>query len=191
MLKTGLSEEEAFKHEVYMIAVFGRKDLGTGILHNRSDGGEGSSGHVPSIEVRLNHSERMKQFHASLSDERKKEISVKLSKSLVEFYEQIPQDQKDELSARMKGENNPMYGRTGESHPLFGVKRPEHSLRMSGENNPMFGVKLSGEDNPMYGTKGELSPVFNTTWWVNAQGENKRQKDSPGPEWQRRRKWRN
>jgi hypothetical protein len=33
-LKKNLSEEEAFKHEIYMIAVFGRKDLGTGILHN-------------------------------------------------------------------------------------------------------------------------------------------------------------
>jgi hypothetical protein len=42
-LKQNLTEEEAFKHEIYMIAVFGRKDLGTGILHNRTDGGEGSS----------------------------------------------------------------------------------------------------------------------------------------------------
>ena len=42
-LKQNLTEEEAFKHEIYMIAVFGRKDLGTGILHNKTDGGEGSS----------------------------------------------------------------------------------------------------------------------------------------------------
>jgi len=39
-LKTNLTEEQAFNHEIYMIAVFGRKDLGTGILHNRTDGGD-------------------------------------------------------------------------------------------------------------------------------------------------------
>lgn len=44
LLKQNLTEEEAFKHEKYMIVVFGRKDLGTGILHNRTDGGEGTSG---------------------------------------------------------------------------------------------------------------------------------------------------
>ena len=44
-LKKNLTEEEAFKHEIYMIAVFGRKDLGTGILLNMSDGGQGSSGY--------------------------------------------------------------------------------------------------------------------------------------------------
>jgi hypothetical protein len=45
-LKQNLIEEEAFRHEIYMIAVFGRKDLGTGILHNRTNGGEGVSGRV-------------------------------------------------------------------------------------------------------------------------------------------------
>ena len=40
-LKKNLTEEEAFKHEVYMISIFGRKDLGTGILHNKSNGGIG------------------------------------------------------------------------------------------------------------------------------------------------------
>ena len=51
-LKTNLTEEEAFKHEVYMIAVFGRKDIGTGILYNKSNGGEGNSGLIMSQETR-------------------------------------------------------------------------------------------------------------------------------------------
>jgi hypothetical protein len=45
ILKKNLTEEEAFRHEVYMIAVLGRKDLNTGILRNLSHGGEGSAGH--------------------------------------------------------------------------------------------------------------------------------------------------
>jgi hypothetical protein len=47
LLKQNLTEQEAFKHEIYMIAVFGRKDLGTGILHNKTNGGEGTSGLIP------------------------------------------------------------------------------------------------------------------------------------------------
>jgi hypothetical protein len=42
-LKQNLTEEDAFKHEIYMISIFGRKDLGTGILLNKTDGGEGGS----------------------------------------------------------------------------------------------------------------------------------------------------
>lgn len=47
-LKCNLTEQEAFKHEVYMIFLFGRKDIGTGILRNKSNGGEGNSGLVVS-----------------------------------------------------------------------------------------------------------------------------------------------
>jgi hypothetical protein len=43
ILKKNLTEEEAFKHEIYMISVFGRKDNGTGILRNLTNGGEGAT----------------------------------------------------------------------------------------------------------------------------------------------------
>ena len=56
-LKKNLTEAEAFKHEVYMIFVLGRKDLGTGILRNRTNGGEGSSGAVRSAEAKKRYSE--------------------------------------------------------------------------------------------------------------------------------------
>ena len=45
-LKTNLTEEQAFNHEIYMIAIFGRKDLGTGILYNKTNGGDGCSGKI-------------------------------------------------------------------------------------------------------------------------------------------------
>jgi len=63
ILKQNLTEEEAFKHEIYMIAVFGRVDLGTGILRNRTNGGEGSSGVIRSDEYRKNISKIQKEHH--------------------------------------------------------------------------------------------------------------------------------
>lgn len=40
--------------------------------------------------------------------------------------------------------------RTGDKHPMFGKKRPEHSKRMKGDKNPMFGKHRSGDKNPNY-----------------------------------------
>ena len=51
-LKTNLTEEQAFIHEMYMIYVLGRKDLGTGNLENKNAGGNGSSGKIYSQEER-------------------------------------------------------------------------------------------------------------------------------------------
>jgi len=39
-LKVNISEQKAFDHEKYMISVFGRKDLETGILENKTNGGD-------------------------------------------------------------------------------------------------------------------------------------------------------
>lgn len=41
----GLSEVDAFQAEILLIHLYGRKDLGTGILRNLSAGGEGQSGY--------------------------------------------------------------------------------------------------------------------------------------------------
>ena len=71
ILKPNLTEAEAFRHEVYMINVFGRKDLGTGILHNRTNGGDGTSGVVVSEETRRKLSEAGKGRPVSEETRRK------------------------------------------------------------------------------------------------------------------------
>jgi len=45
-----LTEQQAHNLEIELIAKYGRKDLGTGILHNRTNGGEGISN--PSVATR-------------------------------------------------------------------------------------------------------------------------------------------
>jgi hypothetical protein len=79
-LKKNLTEEEAFKHEKYMISVFNRKDLGTGILHNRTDGGDGSSGWIMPDEVKKKISKIQKGnkncLGREMSEETRKKISI-------------------------------------------------------------------------------------------------------------------
>ena len=60
ILKDGLTEEAAFRHEKYMIGLYGRKDLGTGILINMSEGGEGDTGYRHSEERKAKISNSLK-----------------------------------------------------------------------------------------------------------------------------------
>lgn len=52
IIKKNLTEQEAFELEKLYILMFGRKDLGTGILRNLTNGGDGVSGYIPSEGVR-------------------------------------------------------------------------------------------------------------------------------------------
>jgi len=106
-LKQNISEEEAFKHEIYMIAVFGRKDLGTGILRNRTNGGEGSSGIVTSQDTRKKlsniwkgrkHTEETKK---KMSENRKgKLLSEETKIKLSEMRKNPPKEVMDRLNRK-------------------------------------------------------------------------------------------
>ena len=110
-LKKNLTEENAFRHEIYMIAVFGRKDLGTGILRNETNGGEGASGVVKSDETRKKLSEAHKgKTH---SEETKGKLSeLKKGKNNPNYGKSPSEETRKKLSERQKGEKNHNYGKT-------------------------------------------------------------------------------
>lgn len=49
ILKKNMSEKEALNHERYLIAILGRQDIGTGILLNKTNGGEGKVCFSPDV----------------------------------------------------------------------------------------------------------------------------------------------
>ena len=116
-LKQNLTEEEAFKHEIYMIAVFGRKDLGTGILRNRSDGGEGNSGWIPSEETK----DKIRQ--RAIGRKASQKTKQKLSK--IHKGRKHTEEWKKIQSERMKGNT---YG-LGRKHSPDSLKKMSESQK--------------------------------------------------------------
>lgn len=86
VLRSGLSRSQAWLWEQYFIAKYGRKDTGTGILRNHSDGGEGNNGY--------RHTEASKRRLSEAGKGRK----------------QTPEWVERRVS-KIRGENNGMHGR--------------------------------------------------------------------------------
>ena len=70
-----LSESEAVHLEILLIAKYGRKDIGTGILRNRTNGGEGTAGRITSAST------KEKISAANLGRQKSSSHKEKLSKS--------------------------------------------------------------------------------------------------------------
>lgn len=106
-LKKNLTDEEARKHEVYMIAILGRKDLGTGILRNMTDGGEGCAGRVLTDETK----KKLSNSHKG----KKKSVEHRKALSEAAKKRKASDKWKASASASLKGimpkEKNPSWGK--------------------------------------------------------------------------------
>jgi len=98
ILKDNLTEDEAYDLEKLYIKMFGRVDLGTGILRNLSDGGEGPTGYKTTPEQR-------RKIALSRMGEKHPLYGVSPS-------EETKEKQRQALQGRFVGEKNPMYNQT-------------------------------------------------------------------------------
>jgi len=190
ILKQNLTEEESFRHEVYMIAVFGRKDLGTGILHNRTNGGDGVSGAVVSDETRRKMSEalkgkpRSKEIRRKISEAHKgKTHSEKSRRNMSESQKgkTFSEETKRKLSEAKKGKTHSEETKRKLSEAKKGKTFSEEHKRKLSESQK--GKSRSEE------SKRKLSEANKgKKWWNDGCGNRKRMVECPGDGWRLGRK---
>jgi hypothetical protein len=102
-LRQNLTEDEAYKLETEFILRFGRKDNGTGILRNESNGGKENHEKIVSQETR----DRISKSNTGkkLSEETKQKLSV------INTGKKLSAETRQKMSARMTGEKHPLYGK--------------------------------------------------------------------------------
>jgi hypothetical protein len=133
-LKKDLTFTESINHERYMIFVFGRKDLGTGILRNLTDGGEGVKNLAPETRKKL--SERRKG-KATRTGPHSAETRQKMSES--HTGKKLTEEHKRNIGKAVKGRTvkestkaKLRKTRAKQTPPTLGQTRtPEQRARMS------------------------------------------------------------
>jgi len=184
-LKQNLTYAEASDHEVYMIAVLGRKDLGTGILRNLTNGGEGTPGRKKSTK------EKEKLRKANLGKKHTEKTKAKIS----EMKTGVPVHTEENKERLRKAwtENNPNAG--GSSVRDKQVWN-NGSINRYFDGDPGEGWTLGKIGGGFRGKHSEATckrfseDRKKRRHWVNEEGKTKFQPVSPGEGWQPGRKWR-
>jgi hypothetical protein len=126
-LKKNLTEEEAFKHEIYMIAVFGRKDLGTGILRNKTNGGDGPGN--PSKETREKLKKGAEKVHQEKNEDGKSKHAVRVGKKTLSILRERDINHQSKAAKKACEKNHREKDENGKSKHAVKMAKKTHEAK--------------------------------------------------------------
>ena len=129
-----LSENESFEMERFYILKYGRSDIGTGILTNLSDGGEGQSGWDPPEEYRINMSKSVSGSKNGMFGKKQKEESKNKIREKATGRKFKP-DVIEKMSFDRMGEKNNFFGKNHNKESREKMSK-SHLGKFEGEKNP-------------------------------------------------------
>lgn len=133
-IQEGLTESEAFALESFCIALYGRIDIGTGCLRNKSNGGEGASGVIKSSIT------RQKLSRANKGKKVTTETREKISKA--------GKGRKLSLTTKEKMSK----ARTGDKNPFWGRNHSEEFKLQRSQDRSIYQYQLTSPDGIIYTT---------------------------------------
>lgn len=111
----------------------------------------------------INELNKRERYYQDLFDSVNKGLNMKLQ-ATDELKQVHSEETKKKIGASLKGKmvgaKNPMFGKTGDQNPMFGIRHPQELIdqvrlkkigQHAGEKNPMYGIRLTGDKNPFYG----------------------------------------
>jgi hypothetical protein len=123
MLHENLTEDRAFELEINLIKEYGRKDLGTGILRNLTNGGDGPSGMVVTEERRKKISDANKGKPSPMKGRKNPGLSSAL-KGKPKSPEHI-----EKVRNALKGKPNPKVSQARKGVPSPKRGRPQEKIK--------------------------------------------------------------
>ena len=139
------TEKEALEHEIFLIKCF--KDLGFSLV-NMTDGGEGTSGWIPSEEWKRKKSESQK-FLFSIGFNPAKRDDVKEKLKIANVGKKLDKDHKEKISLSLIG-NKSRAGKTNSAESnekrRIAMQGNKHGVgkKQSPESNALRSAKLKG-----------------------------------------------
>jgi len=174
ILKADLTEDEAFLLEKLYILMFGRIDSGTGILRNRSDGGDGASGAIRSDETR----EKLRQANlgkqrpqwvydkiAASNTGKKASEETKAKMSAVRRGRTCTEEHKRKVSEAKKG-----FKHTEEARQKMSAARKGKKLSSEHVEKISKAIKLRAQPHKLTFMDGRTLVIDNITDWAKENG---------------------